>query len=75
MTSAQLAAQSVSSLWDGTESGIKRIVPYGSSAPGIDPPRSELEAELLLLKRNSSWKRIPLLGYDLFIGLIERIGR
>jgi hypothetical protein len=43
--------------------------------PGTDPPRSELEAELLLLKRNSSWKRIPLLGYDLFIGLIERIGR
>jgi hypothetical protein len=33
MTSAQLAAQSVSSLSYGTESGIKRIVPYGSSAP------------------------------------------
>src|SRR5947209_7298438 len=43
----QLAAQSISSLCDGAESGIKRIVPYRSSAPGVDPPRSEPEAELL----------------------------
>ena len=75
VASAQLAAQSVSSLCDGTESGIKRIVPYWSSAPGIDPPRSEPEAELLLLKRNPNWKRIPLLGNDLFMGVIQRIGR
>jgi hypothetical protein len=32
MASAQLAAQSVSSLCGGTESGIKRIVAHGSSA-------------------------------------------
>jgi len=65
MAPAQLAAQSVSSLCGGTESGINRIVPYRSSAPGIDLPRSEPEAELLLLKRNPNWKRIQLLGYDL----------
>ena len=29
----------------------------------IDLPRSEPEAELLLLKRNPNWKRIQLLGY------------
>jgi hypothetical protein len=44
--------------------------------PGIDPPRSELEAELLLLKRkfqleeNTASRLRPL-----FIGLIQRIGR
>jgi hypothetical protein len=67
MASAQLAAQSVSSLCDGTESGINRIVLYWSSVPGLDPPRSEPEAELLpLLNRKTNWKRIQLLGYDLY---------
>src|SRR5215469_15309044 len=65
MVSAQLAAQSVSSLCDGTESGIKRIVLYWSSASGIDPPRSEPESGAPpLLNRKPNWKRIQLLGYD-----------
>jgi hypothetical protein len=29
---------------------------------GVDPPRSQPEAELLLLKRKSNWKRITLLA-------------
>src|SRR6266496_1366591 len=76
MAPAQLAAQSVSSLSGGTGSGIKRIVSHWSSAPDIDLPRSEPEAELLLpeekiqLEENTA----PRL-YDLFIGVIQRIGR
>ena len=34
--------------------------------PGVDLPRSEPEAELLLLNRKPNWKRIQLLGYDLY---------
>ena len=33
--------------------------------PGVDLPGSEPEAEPLLLKKNSNWKRITLLGYSL----------
>ena len=33
------------------ESGIKRIVVQSGLCPGVDPPRSEPEAEPLLLKR------------------------
>src|SRR5215472_10715878 len=66
MVSAQPAAQSVSSLCDGTETGIKRIVLDWSSASGIDPPRSEAGSGAPpLLNRKPNWKRIQLLGYDL----------
>jgi hypothetical protein len=51
---AQLAAQSVSSLCRGSESGIKIIVSTGALLPVIDPPRSVPEAELFLLT-----KKIP----------------
>jgi hypothetical protein len=37
---------------------------HWSSAAGVDLPRSEPEAELLLLKQ-SNWKRIKLLGHSL----------
>jgi hypothetical protein len=47
MTSAQLAAQSTSSLCGGMESGINRIVAHWGSASGVDLPRSEPGAELL----------------------------
>src|SRR5207244_5297705 len=47
IASAQLAAQSVSSLCGGTESGIKRIVSIGALPRDIDLPRSAPEAELL----------------------------
>jgi len=47
MTSAQLAAQSVSSLRGGNGKWDKRIVAHWSSAHGVDLPRSEPEAELL----------------------------
>jgi hypothetical protein len=30
---------------------------------GVDLPRSEPEAEPLLLRKNPNWKRITLLGY------------
>jgi len=60
---SQSVAQSVSSLCSGAESGIKRIVVHWGSAAGVDLPRSEPEAELLLLNK-SNWKRIKLLGYS-----------
>src|SRR5215813_5334258 len=53
IASAQPAAQSVSSLCGGTESGIKRIVSIGALLRDIDLPRSAPEAELFLLKRKS----------------------
>jgi hypothetical protein len=56
-------AQSVSSLCGGAESGIKRIVVHGGSAIGVDLPRSEPEAELLLLNKPNR-KRIKLSGYS-----------
>jgi hypothetical protein len=58
----QSLAQSVSSLCGGAESGINRIVVHWGSAAGVDLPRSEPEAELLLLK-NPNRKRIKLSGY------------
>jgi hypothetical protein len=62
MILSQSLAQSVSSLCGEAESGIKRIVVHWGSPPGVDLPRSEPEAELLLLNK-SNWKRIKLLGY------------
>jgi hypothetical protein len=52
-------------LCTGAESGIKRIVAHWGSAAGVDLPRSEPEAELLLLNK-SNWKRIKLLPYGFF---------
>src|SRR5216683_6202317 len=62
MALSQSLAQSVSSLCCGAESGIKRIVVHWGSAAGVDLPRSEPEAELLLLNK-SNRKRIKLSGY------------
>src|SRR6267143_574256 len=62
MALSQSLAQSVSSLYCGAESGIKRIVVHWGSAAGVDLPRSEPEAELLLLNK-SNRKRIKLSGY------------
>src|SRR5437899_229501 len=45
MVPAQLAAQSVSSLCGGTESGIKRIVPYWRSTPTLTHQESAPEPE------------------------------
>jgi hypothetical protein len=48
------------------------------SVPGVDPPRSEPEAESLLLKENpNTWRRITLLGYSSYLlnGVIKKIGR
>jgi len=58
---SQSLAQSVSSLCGSAESGINRIVVPWGSATGADPPRSEPEAELLLLKKPNR-KRIELSG-------------
>ncbi len=45
-------AQSLSILPEAAESGIKIIALYRDFAPGFDPPRSEPEAESLLLKKS-----------------------
>jgi hypothetical protein len=48
------------------------------SVPGVDPPRSEPEAESLLLKKNpTTWRRITLLGYNSYFldSVIKKIGR
>src|SRR5216683_3667811 len=63
MALSQSLAQSVSSLCCGAESGIKRIVVHWGSAAGVDLPRSEPEAELLLLNKSNP-KRIKLSGYS-----------
>src|ERR1700694_1649370 len=63
MACSQSLAQSVSSLCCRAESGIKRIVVHWGSAAGVDLPRSEPEAELLLLNK-SNRKRIKLSGYS-----------
>src|ERR1700686_2882423 len=54
MALSQSLAQSVSSLCSGAESGIKRIVVHWGSAAGVDLPRSEPEAEVLLLNKSST---------------------
>src|SRR2546426_9179616 len=63
MALSQSLAQSVSSLCCGAESGINRIVVHWGSAAGVDLPRSEPEAELLLLNK-SNRKRMKLSGYS-----------
>src|SRR5437870_12006239 len=63
MALSQSLAQSVSSLCCGAESGINRIVVHWGSAAGVDLPRSEPEAELLLLNKSNP-KRIKLSGYS-----------
>jgi hypothetical protein len=50
-TCSLLHAQSISILSNWTESGIKIIVMYRDSDPGVDLPRSEPEAGSLLLKK------------------------
>ena len=44
--------------WDKENRGSQGL------CPGVDPPRSEPEAEPLLLKRNPNWKRITLLSFS-----------
>jgi hypothetical protein len=62
ITSAQLAAQSVSSLCGGAESGIKRIVAHWSSAPPVLTCQDlSRRRSSFLLKQKSNWKRITLL--------------
>jgi len=39
---------------------------------GVDLPRSEPEAELLPPEEKSNWKRIQLLGYGFFRGVISQ---
>src|SRR5256885_15968527 len=56
---SQSPAQSFSTLCSGTESGINRIVPHRSSALGVDPPRSQPEAELLPSKDKFQLKELP----------------
>jgi hypothetical protein len=51
MIPSQSSAQPVASLYSGTETGIKRIVPHRGSASGFDPPRSLPKAEPRLLKK------------------------
>ena len=48
---------------------------WSSARPGVDLPRSEPEAELLPPEKKSNWKRILLLGYRFFRGVIQKIGR
>src|SRR5512144_2236936 len=55
--SSPFFSQSFSILSDEAESAIKIIVVYRGSAPSDDPPRSELEAGSLLLKKNIDWRR------------------
>jgi hypothetical protein len=68
MTSAQLAAQSVSRLYGGTESGINEIVACWSSAPALTCQDLGRKRSSFLLKEKSNWKRIQLLAYD-FLGV------
>ena len=57
--------------WDKQNRSSLELCPSG-----VDPQRSEPEAELLPpAEEKSNWKRIQLLGLWLFRGLIQRIGR
>src|SRR5260370_465357 len=57
MTRSQSSAEAVTSLYSGTETGIKRIVPHRGSASGFDPPRSSPEAEPRLLMKNPTERK------------------
>ena len=57
MTFSHSLAQSISSLCGGAESGIKRIVVHRGSGSGANLPRSEPQAEPLLLKRKSQLEK------------------
>jgi hypothetical protein len=48
--------------WDKENRSSLGLCPW-ALPPGVDLPRSEPEAELLLLNK-SNWKRIKLLGYS-----------
>jgi len=76
MISAQLAAQSASSLSGETESGINRIVDHWGSAPPVltSQDRSRKQSSFLL-KQKIQLKRIQLLGYSFLGGVTHRIGR
>jgi hypothetical protein len=49
---SQSTAQSASSFCGGAETGTKRTVTSKGLPSGVDPPRSWLEPEPLLLKKN-----------------------
>src|SRR5216684_5122885 len=67
MTSAQPAAQSVSSLYGGAESGINRIVAHWSSAPpALTCQDLSRKRSSFLLKQKSNWKRITLLACSFY---------
>jgi hypothetical protein len=69
MTSAQFAAQSVSNLCGGMESGINRIVDHwGSAPPALTSQDRSRKRNSFLLKQKIRLKRIQLLGYG-FLGV------
>src|SRR5438309_1905555 len=69
MTSAQFAAQSVSNLCGGMESGINRIVDHwGSAPPALTSQDRSRKQSSFLLKQKIQLKRIQLLGYS-FLGV------
>jgi hypothetical protein len=74
MTSAQLAAQSVSSLCPGAQSGINRIVAHGGFAlwRWTRQDRSRKRSPFFL-NQKSNWKRIQLVGYDYLPDLQLRV--
>jgi hypothetical protein len=72
MTLSQSLAQSLSSLCKEAESGIKRIVVHRELCPGVDPSRSEPEAELLLLQRKFQLQEYSFLTTALLLGCVFR---
>src|SRR5712691_1927333 len=62
MIPSQSSAQPVTSLYSGTETWIKRIVPDRGSASGFDPPRSSPEAEPRLLMKNPTERKYSLVS-------------
>jgi hypothetical protein len=74
MIPSQSSAQPVASLYSGTETGIKRIVPHRGSASGFDPPRSSPEAEPRLLMKNPTERKYSLVS-TAFTAESKDIGR
>jgi hypothetical protein len=69
MISAQFAAQSVSNLCGGMESGINRTVDHwGSAPPALTSQDRSRKQSSFLLKQKIQLKRIQLLGYG-FLGV------
>jgi hypothetical protein len=60
-------------LCNEAESGINRIVTPRGSAPAVDPPRSEPEAEPLLLLKKIQLEENTASHLKLFRGVIRRL--